>query len=48
VPVIAAMGGVVIVAEPLSLTMVYAGLLIFGGILLVVMRKLYIDRWSGS
>ncbi|MGB1238991.1 MAG: DMT family transporter [Pseudomonadales bacterium] len=44
VPVIAALGGVLFVSEPMTLRLVLSGLLILGGILLVVLGK----RWAAN
>lgn len=41
VPVIAALGGVIFVAEPITLRLTLAGLLILGGILLVLLGRYY-------
>jgi drug/metabolite transporter (DMT)-like permease len=41
VPVIAALGGVLFVAEPITLRLSLAGLMILGGILLVVLGRYY-------
>jgi drug/metabolite transporter (DMT)-like permease len=39
VPVIAAVGGIVLLGEPLSLRMVLASVAILGGIALVILEK---------
>jgi len=44
VPVIAALGGVVLVSEPITLRLVVSSVLILGGILLVVMGRRYLAR----
>lgn len=44
VPVIAAFGGVIFVAEPITLRLTLAGLLILGGILLVVLGRYYFNQ----
>ncbi len=44
VPVIAALGGVVLVSEPITLRLVISSVLILGGILLVVMGRRYLAR----
>jgi drug/metabolite transporter (DMT)-like permease len=42
VPVIAAFGGVILVAEPISLRLVLAAVLILGGILMVILGRHYL------
>lgn len=44
VPVIAAIGGVVFVAEPITLRLTLSGLMILGGILLVVAGRYYLSQ----
>lgn len=44
VPIIAALGGVVFVGEPITLRMSIAGILILGGILLVILGRYYYAR----
>jgi len=39
VPVIAALGGIVLLGEPLTLRLVLASLAILGGIALVILKK---------
>lgn len=44
VPVIAAMGGVLFVSEPVTLTLIIASLMILGGILLVIAGRWYLQK----
>ena len=44
VPVIAALGGVIFVAEPVTLTLMIASLMILGGILLVIAGRWYLQK----
>ncbi len=44
VPVIAAVGGVVFVAEPVTLTLIIASLMILGGIFLVIAGRWYLQK----
>lgn len=44
VPVIAALGGVVFVAEPVTLTLILASLMILGGIFLVIAGRWYLQK----
>ncbi|WP_417594098.1 DMT family transporter [Oceanospirillum sp.] len=48
VPVIAAVGGVVFVSEPVTMTLIIASLMILGGIFLVITGRWYLQRTASK